>query len=70
MQLQRDSQGREVVPIIINNVERPLDTTRVLPVKNSVSGEAFISMPAQTRKLVVVRVMQRGAPFEPGEMHQ
>ena len=39
MQLQRDSQGREVVPIIINDVEQPLDTAHVLPVKNSVSGE-------------------------------
>jgi acyl-CoA reductase-like NAD-dependent aldehyde dehydrogenase len=39
MHLERDAQGREVVPIIINNVAQPLDTVRVLPVKNSVSGE-------------------------------
>jgi acyl-CoA reductase-like NAD-dependent aldehyde dehydrogenase len=39
MQLKRDAQGREVVPIIINNIEQPLDHDRIALVKSSVSGE-------------------------------
>ncbi|KAG9571087.1 aldehyde dehydrogenase, partial [Aureobasidium melanogenum] len=38
-EMNADAQNREVAPIIINNEEQPFDTDRVLPVKNSVSGE-------------------------------
>ena len=39
MPLQKDSQGRDVVPLIINGKPLPIDETRVRPVQSSMTDE-------------------------------
>lgn len=39
MPLTKDSDGRSVVPIVINDKPLPIDSSRVVPVKSSATGE-------------------------------
>ncbi|THX67749.1 aldehyde dehydrogenase [Aureobasidium pullulans] len=39
MPLKQDDQGRQVVPIVVDNNEEPINSDRVFPVTNAASGE-------------------------------